>query len=137
MSEKAETKTRKKTEHTRIVAQLCSSANEIFTSVVVYSRTTKIQQSNTLSKRYRLLCNRVLLRETMIIKRKKREKKRSTHTCMHNCAAREHNIHVGCCLFSHKINVHGNVKNQSDIVNRFDVANVYEVSINNNLICVR
>ena len=33
-------KRRKKTEHTRIVAQLCGSANEIFTSVVVYSRTT-------------------------------------------------------------------------------------------------
>ena len=32
-------KKRKKTEHTRIVAQLCSSTSEIFTSVVVYSRT--------------------------------------------------------------------------------------------------
>ena len=34
-------KKEKKTEHTRIVAQLCSSVNAIFTSVVVYSRTTK------------------------------------------------------------------------------------------------
>ena len=36
-----ETKKKKKTEHTRIVAQLCSSRNAIFTSVVVYSRTNK------------------------------------------------------------------------------------------------
>ena len=33
---------RKKTEHTRMYAQLCSLMNEIFTSVVVYSRTTTI-----------------------------------------------------------------------------------------------
>ncbi len=33
-------KKRKKTEHTRMYAQLCSSVNTIFTSVVVYSRTT-------------------------------------------------------------------------------------------------
>ena len=41
MNEKVETKKEKKTEHTRMYAQLCSSTNEIFTSVVVYSRTTK------------------------------------------------------------------------------------------------
>ena len=33
--------TQKKTEHTRMYAQLCRSVNTIFTSVVVYSRTTQ------------------------------------------------------------------------------------------------
>ena len=34
-------KEEKKTKHTRMYAQLCSSTNVIFTSVVVYSRTTR------------------------------------------------------------------------------------------------
>ena len=58
MSEETETKTRKKTEHTRIVAQLCSLMNEIFTSVVVYSRTSQKQheptQTSCLTKQLRL-----------------------------------------------------------------------------------
>ena len=35
-----DTKKEKKTEHTRMYAQLCSSMSAIFTSVVVYSRTS-------------------------------------------------------------------------------------------------
>ena len=54
MNEKVETQRRKKTEHTRIVAQLCSSANAIFTSVVVYSRTS--QKQKTTIKTTGLLC---------------------------------------------------------------------------------
>ena len=45
MNEETETKTRKKTEHTRIVAQLCSLMNTIFTSVVVYSRTNSTNKT--------------------------------------------------------------------------------------------
>ena len=37
-------KEEKKTEHTRMYAQLCSSVNAIFTSVVVYSRTSTNQK---------------------------------------------------------------------------------------------
>ena len=40
-------KREKKTEHTRMYAQLCSSQDEIFTSVVVYSRTTTKQPSRS------------------------------------------------------------------------------------------
>ena len=38
-------KKEKKTEHTRMHAQLCSSTSAIFTSVVVYSRTTIPQKT--------------------------------------------------------------------------------------------
>ena len=37
-------KKKKKTEHTRMYAQLCSLTNAIFTSVVVYSRTSVTQK---------------------------------------------------------------------------------------------
>ena len=50
-------KRRKKTEHTRMYAQLCSSANAIFTSVVVYSRTTK----KTTNKKKPRVANEVAL----------------------------------------------------------------------------
>ena len=87
MNEKMETKTRKKTEHTRMYAQLCSSANTIFTSVVVYSRTTEIKNNNIT----RVVCKCalfILLLDEIVIIRRKREKKRSTHEQLHNCAAR-------------------------------------------------
>ena len=40
----------KKTEHTRMYAQLCSSMNTIFTSVVVYSRTTALIKTITIQR---------------------------------------------------------------------------------------
>ena len=52
MSEETETKTRKKTEHTRMYAQLCSSVNTIFTSVVVYSRTSPTTLYTNKTKRF-------------------------------------------------------------------------------------
>ena len=105
MNEKAETKTRKKTEHTRIVAQLYSSANEIFTSVVVYSRTTNVLKCNNQTTRFASHLLRLLqMLENRWTKkwRHKKRKKNGAHT--NSCTTvqlGEHNIHVGCCLFSH------------------------------------
>ena len=84
-----EIKKEKKTEHTRIVAQPCSSTSTIFTSVVVYSRTThknKKQQYNKSCCRPALFI--LLLEEIICLFLKKKRKKRSTHACTHNCAAR-------------------------------------------------
>ena len=42
----------KKTEHTRMYAQLCSLKSAIFTSVVVYSRTTSPQTKSKKNERF-------------------------------------------------------------------------------------
>ena len=165
-------------------AQLCSSRNEIFTSVVVYSRTTiPYKPHNTIWViiLLELMCcvcvDLLLFFEKW---RQKRRKKRSTHACMHNCAVQrtkysrrllsilaqisskqkqtkkwcwivlaltflfaetpcyfckeekkkkngahtnsrttvqldERNIHVGCCLFSHKKSRNTKKKTKCDI----------------------
>ena len=84
-------KKRKKTEHTRMYAQLCSSASTIFTSVVVYSRTNKKNATTANDMSFDKLWHRLQwvgsINDLLLLK--KRRKKRSTHACTHNCAARE------------------------------------------------
>ena len=83
-------------------AQLCGSANEIFTSVVVYSRTTNKKKKHPITQvLLKCLELMVFLRGSIIFRSKKR-KKNGAHT--NSCTTvrlDERNIHVGCCLFSH------------------------------------
>ena len=81
MNEKAETKTRKKTEHTRMYAQLCSSTNEIFTSVVVYSRTTEKKQTDIKTMKI-IVCfhESLFVSRCVNIKLDNKKKKKTEHT---------------------------------------------------------
>ena len=97
-------KKRKKTEHTRMYAQLCSSRNAIFTSVVVYSRTSpKTNQFiNKSGFEKLLLMNWFVVESTIVVIDGKKRKKNGAHTHVRTTVQlTKQNIHVGCCLFSH------------------------------------
>ena len=90
-------------------AQLCNSTNEIFTSVVVYSRTTKTSYKTTKKlKDFDKLESLNLFWEARgVLFRKK------NRVHMYVCTTVQlvkRNIHVGCCLFSHKIKNKNNKK---------------------------
>ena len=94
-------RTRKKTEHTRIVAQLCSSMMSIFTLVVVYSRTkNKIKPKNQTRVIVKLFDFGFIQRCIASGNKKKKKNGAHTHVCT-TVQLGEHNIHVSCCLFSH------------------------------------
>ena len=109
-------KKRKKTEHTRMYAQLCSSTNEIFTSVVVYSRTKKTKRCHNKNS---VVCIMALSKQhwvtaSMIKKcEEKKKKKNGAHTHVRTTVQLgERNIHVGCCLFSHNKKINAKTKNE-------------------------
>ena len=85
--------------HARTTVQLESA---IFTSVVVYSRTsrTKHQQINTCVLKNKMHFDLMFRYATTVVLLKREKKTEHTYVCT-TVQLDERNIHVGCCLFSH------------------------------------
>ena len=79
----------------------------IFTSVVVYSRTStkhkknKTKQSGVIIAFNSPLCRHIINYSLTLLIKRQQKKMRSTHACTLSFAHFFFNIHVSCCLFSH------------------------------------
>ena len=106
-------KKEKNAEHTRMYTIFRNFFSPIFTSVVVYSRTSTNQPATNNKKGLiagpflRVVCRlsdhfQNNLHSCATQKERSVKKMRSTHACTPSCATFSRNIHGGCCLFSHK-----------------------------------